>query len=68
MDSNADQDEGRADRGYDDEVLCAGWATVPMVGSTGETLPAPAGVVNAETVDTTDFMARLYQAQGMVGR
>jgi len=68
MDKNADRNEGCAGVGYDDEVLCAGWAVVPEVEFAVETSPLPAGTGTADAVDATDFMARLYRVQGMVGR
>lgn len=52
-------------RGYDDEVLNAGWAEVPQV----EPRLQEAAVARRERdTDVEGYLARLYAAQGMVGR
>lgn len=50
---------------YDDEVLNAGWAELPAL------LPGPAAPAVAHEVpadDAEEYLARLYVAEGMVGR
>ena len=50
---------------YDDEVLNAGWAEVPRVEPRLQEVAAE----RHEPVDDVDgYLARLYAAQGMVGR
>lgn len=50
---------------YDDEVLHAGWAEVPRV---EPRLQEVAVARHARDADVDGYLARLYAAQGMVGR
>lgn len=50
---------------YDDEVLNAGWAEVPRV---APRLQEVAIARHEPDVDVDGYLARLYAAQGMVGR
>lgn len=62
-------DSGRVvtERGvvYDDEVLNAGWAEVPRV---EPRLQEVAVARHEPDTDVDGYLARLYAAQGMVGR
>lgn len=52
-------------RAYDDEVLNAGWAEVPRV---EPRLQEVAVARHEPDTDVDGYLARLYAAQGMVGR
>lgn len=50
---------------YDDEVLNAGWAEVPRVEARLQEVVAER---REPVADVDGYLARLYAAQGMVGR
>ncbi len=57
--------EGAPGVAYDDEVMNAGWAELPAL-PPGPAAPAAARAV--PVADAEDYLARLYVAEGMVGR